>query len=179
MATREEDITDEEFGAIVGAAEGRAPWARHVVSRWLAGKRVPRRGTRAAMAGLVGMTLDEFDGWNPGGEPGAEGPPEGAASNGTWLTPRLRRQLDIHLNALRRDGAAPAELWAAEQLLTHHAIVTLSGAGPADGAPRPPSSHRGARRPRRGIPAARVLELWAALAEVLRRHIVAPDSRGR
>lgn len=170
------DITDEEFGAVVGEAEGREPWARDVVSRWLAGKRVPRKATRAAMARLVGLTLDEFDGWSPDGamlgRPGLPSPSGKAAAE--WLTPSLRRWLRRFLRELQADGATAVELWAAEQLLTHQAVATFfQGEVPRTESSASTRGGRAARtgRPRRGIPDVEILAFWRAVGAHLRDHL--------
>lgn len=156
-------MTDEEFGAVVGEAEGRDPWARDVVSRWLAGKRVPRRATRATLARLVGLTLDEFDAWVPDAEGAKAGDDQGS-----WLDATLRRQLKRHLSALGRAGATRTELWAAEQLLTHEAIRRFAAGGAGHQHVRDPA---GSGRARRGIPDGLVPRLWGAIVAELLGHL--------
>lgn len=156
-------LSHAEFGELVGKTEGRTAWPKHSVSRWLSGSRIPRAPTRAAIASLVGRSLDAFDEWEPTSPDAwrsATLPPELFSSGAlAWL--------HRFLGDLSELGATPAELRAAEAVLTSRGLATFAWSEPQgfDAAGEAGTS--------RGIPEEAIIRLWAPIAEVLRSSTAA------
>ncbi len=127
---------------MIGEREGRAPWPHATLSRWETGRQLPGPGTRAAIAAIGGIGLDELkDSVQPPPlrhAAAVQQPMQGAVSALTSQPPQsftgsMLRWLYGFLHELADAGASRRDIQVAEFWLARAAhLWRAAGAEPGD-----------------------------------------------